>query len=65
MSVSEKFSASLCGFTCIADIRLPTNVHRYYSPGATHGGGNGSFTWDAPNTVTIPAGQSLPNDFDP
>src|SRR5271155_1233399 len=59
---SEKFSASLCGFTCIADIPLPLNVHRYYSPGATHGGGNGSFTWAAPGTVAIPAGQSLPND---
>jgi Alpha/beta hydrolase domain len=58
---SEKMSASLCGFTCIADIPLPTNVHRYYSPGATHGGGSGSFTWDSPSTVTIPAGQSLPN----
>ena len=59
---SEKMSASLCGFTCIADIPLPSNVHRYYSPGATHGGGNGSFTWAAPDTVAIPAGQSLPND---
>src|SRR5205823_2958840 len=45
---SEKMSASLCGFTCIADIPLPTNVHRYYSPGATHGGGSGSFQWDSP-----------------
>jgi hypothetical protein len=58
---SEKFSASLCGFTCIADIPLPSNVYRYYSRGATHGGGNGSFTWAAPSTVAIPAGQSLPN----
>jgi alpha/beta hydrolase family protein len=59
---SEKMSVSLCGFTCIADIPLPSNVHRYYSPGATHGGGSGSFTWAAPGTVTIPAGQWLPND---
>ncbi|HXA05459.1 MAG TPA: hypothetical protein VNY30_11500 [Bryobacteraceae bacterium] len=57
---SEKFSASLCGFTCIADIPLPSNVHRYYSPGATHGGGSGSFHWDSPSTVTTPPGQSLP-----
>jgi hypothetical protein len=57
---SEKFSASLCGFTCVADIPLPPNVHRYYSPGATHGGGSGSFHWDSPSTVTTPAGQSLP-----
>jgi hypothetical protein len=59
---SEKFSASLCGFTCIADIPLPTNVHRYYTPGATHGGGNGSFTWSSPTTVTTPPGQLLPQD---
>jgi hypothetical protein len=59
---SEKMSASLCGFTCIADIPLPTNVHRYYSPGATHGGGSGSFTWDSPATATIPPGQLLPQD---
>jgi hypothetical protein len=39
------------------------NVHRYYSPAATHGGGNGSFTWAAPDTVVIPAGQSLPNNL--
>lgn len=59
---SEKFSASLCGFTCVGDIPLPSNVHRYYSPGATHGGGNGSFAWSAPDTVTVPPGQSLAQD---
>lgn len=58
---SEKMSASLCGFTCIADIPLPSNVHRYYSPGATHGGGNDSFNWVAPGTAP-PTGQSLLND---
>jgi hypothetical protein len=59
---SEKMSASLCGFTCVADIPLPSNVHRYYSPGATHGGGTVSFNWTSPSTVTTPAGQSLPQD---
>src|SRR5215469_548913 len=59
---SEKMSASLCGFTCVSDIPLPSNVHRYYSPGATHGGGTVSFNWTSPTMVTIPAGQSLPND---
>jgi hypothetical protein len=58
---SEKMSASLCGFTCIADIPLPSNLHRYYSPGATHGGGNGSFTWISPTAISTPTGQSLPN----
>ena len=59
---SEKMSASLCGFTCVEDIPLPSNVYRYYTPGATHGGGTVSFNWVAPTAVTIPAGQSLAND---
>jgi hypothetical protein len=58
---SEKFSASLCGFTCVADIPLPSNVYRYFTAGATHGGGAVSFNWQAPGTVTIPAGQVAPN----
>jgi hypothetical protein len=33
---SEKMSVALCGFTCSADIPLPSNVYRYYTPGATH-----------------------------
>jgi hypothetical protein len=59
---SEKMAVSLCGFTCVADIPLPSNVYRYYSPGATHGGGAVSFTWAAPGTLTPPAGQSYPSD---
>ena len=57
---SEKFSASLCGFTCIADIPIPANVHRYYTPGGTHGGGAANFNWTSPATITTPAVQSLP-----
>ncbi len=59
---SEKMSVALCGFTCAADIPLPSNVYRYYTPGATHGGGTASFTWASPNSISIPSGQSLPND---
>jgi hypothetical protein len=59
---SEKMHASLCGFTCVADIPLPPNVYRYYSPGATHGGGNVSFTWSAPGSITPPTGQTYPSD---
>jgi hypothetical protein len=59
---SEKMSVALCGFTCISDIPLPPNVHRYYSPGATHGGGTVSFNWVSPDAATMPPGQSLPND---
>jgi Alpha/beta hydrolase domain/IPT/TIG domain len=59
---SEKMSVALCGFTCAADIPLPANVYRYYTPGATHGGGTASFTWTSPNSISTPTGQSLPND---
>ena len=53
---SEKFSASLCGFTCVEDIPTPSNVHRYYTPGGTHGGGAANFTWASPATIATPAG---------
>jgi hypothetical protein len=59
---SEKMHVSLCGFTCVADIPLPPNVYRYYSPGATHGGGAVSFTWSAPGSITPPTGQTYPSD---
>jgi len=58
---SEKFHASLCGFTCVQDIPLPANVHRYYTPGGTHGGGAADFSWTSPAAIATPAGQSLPN----
>jgi hypothetical protein len=59
---SEKMAVSLCGFTCAADIPLPANVYRYYTPGGTHGSGTVSFTWTSPTSISIPAGQSLPSD---
>jgi len=64
---SEKMSVSLCGFTCVQDISIPSNVYRYYTPGATHGGGAVSpsvnlFNWVSPAAVNVPAGQSLAND---
>ena len=57
---SEKFHASLCGFTCVEDIPLPAGVHRYYTPGGTHGGGAADFNWTSPAAIVTPAGQSLP-----
>jgi hypothetical protein len=59
---SEKMHVSLCGFTCVTDIPLPPNVYRYYSPGATHGGGKVSFTWSPPGSITPPTGQTYPSD---
>jgi hypothetical protein len=37
----------------LMDIPLPSNVHRYYTPGATHGGGDGSFTDQESGVPTI------------
>jgi Alpha/beta hydrolase domain len=43
----EKMSPDLIGFTAEEDIPLPRNVHRYYYPATTHGGGSGGFTFAA------------------
>ena len=62
---SEKKSVGLCGFTCVADIPVPANVYRYYTPGATHGGGTVSFNWTSPTAITIPTGQQIPSSIIP
>lgn len=38
-----RMSPDLIGTDAKKDIPLPDNVRRYYMPGTTHGGGNGSF----------------------
>jgi hypothetical protein len=38
-----RMSPGLVGTDASADIPLPPNVRRYYSPGTTHGGGQGGF----------------------
>ena len=43
----EKMSPDLIGYTAEEDIPLPRNVHRYYFPGTTHGGGSGGFNYVA------------------
>ncbi|HMH88530.1 MAG TPA: alpha/beta hydrolase domain-containing protein [Steroidobacteraceae bacterium] len=43
----EKMSPDLIGFTAEEDIPLPHNVHRYYYPATTHGGGSGGFNFVA------------------
>ncbi len=47
----EKMAPDLVGTTADADIPVPPNVHRYYNPGTTHGGGGGGFTY-VPNPAT-------------
>jgi hypothetical protein len=45
-----RMSPGLVGNDAKADIPLPPNVRRYYSPGVTHGGGRGGFSITAPTS---------------
>ncbi|WP_158322731.1 alpha/beta hydrolase domain-containing protein [Acidisphaera rubrifaciens] len=51
----EKMSPDLVGTTAQGDIPLPPNVHRYYFPSTTHGGGSdaAAFTWSPPPTAPV------------
>jgi hypothetical protein len=44
-----RMSPNLVGTDAQADIPLPPDVRRYYSPGTTHGGGRGGFAVEPPN----------------
>ncbi len=44
-----RMSPNLVGTDAKADIALPANVRRYFSPGTTHGGGRGGFNAAAAN----------------
>jgi hypothetical protein len=57
-----RMSPNLVGTDAKADIPLPSNVRRYYSPGTTHGGGRGGFSVAAPNP---PNGCVLPANPNP
>ena len=46
----EKMSADLVGTTATSDIPLPANVHRYYFPSTTHGGGSDSLAFKPERT---------------
>ena len=43
-----RMSPNLVGTDAKADIPLPSNVRRYFSPGTTHGGGRGGFSTVTP-----------------
>ena len=62
----EKMSPDLIGFTAEGDIPLPRNVHRYYYPATTHGGGSGGFTYvadpPASGACTLPANPNPESD---
>ena len=67
----EKMGPDLTGYcvVCRSDIPLPRNVHRYYHPGTTHGGGSGTgafFTWSPPPaTLPFNPNQMFPSNPNP
>jgi len=67
----EKMGPDLTGYcvVCRSDIPLPQNVHRYYHPGTTHGGGSGTgpfFTWSPPpTTLPVTPNQMFPSNPNP
>jgi hypothetical protein len=65
----EKMGPDITGYCviCRSDIPLPQNVHRFYHPGTTHGGGGGGFTWQAPTSFPSPftSNQQYPSNPNP
>ena len=60
-----RMSPDLVGTDGKADIPLPANVRRYYSPSVTHGGGPGGFpvaTLPPPATCALPANPNPSSD---
>jgi hypothetical protein len=63
----EKMAPDLVGFcvVCNVDIPMPRNVHRYYLPGTSHGGGSGGFTYSPAPTTPVSASQTYPSNPNP
>jgi hypothetical protein len=57
---SEKFHATVCGFTCIEDIPLPANVHRYYTAGRHARRRRSELQLGLACCITTPAGPGFP-----
>lgn len=60
-----RMSPNLVGTDAKADIPLPANVRRYFSPGTTHGGGRGGFNAapaNPPNGCVLPANPNPESD---
>jgi hypothetical protein len=55
-----KLTPEWVGTDAKKDIRLPTNVRRYYIPSSTHGGGAGGFDTSLPGFGLPSAGASCP-----
>jgi hypothetical protein len=63
----EKMGPDMTDFcaVCFVDIPVPPNVHRYYLPGTSHGGGAVSFTWSPPPATPVNSSQTYPSNPNP
>jgi hypothetical protein len=68
----EKMGPDMTGYcvVCRSDLPVPQNVHRYFHPGTSHGGGGGGvagFTWSPPPNPALPfnSNQQYPSNPNP
>ena len=66
----EKMGPDITGYCviCRNDIPVPQNVHRFYHPGTSHGGGAGGvagFSWSAPPATPVNSNQMYPSNLNP
>jgi len=66
----EKMGPDITGYCviCRSDIPVPQNVHRFYHPGTSHGGGAGGiagFSWSAPPATPVNSNQMYPSNLNP
>ena len=66
----EKMGPDITGYCviCRSDIPVPQNVHRFFHPGTSHGGGAGGvagFSWSAPPATPVNSNQMYPSNLNP
>lgn len=66
----EKMGPDITGYcvVCRSDIPVPQNVHRFFHPGTSHGGGAGGvagFSWSAPPALPVNSNQMYPSNLNP
>ena len=63
----EKMAPDMTGFCviCTVDIPVPRNVHRYYLPGTSHGGGSGGFTYSPAPSTPVSTSATYPSNPNP
>jgi hypothetical protein len=66
----EKMGPDITGYcvVCRSDIPVPQNVHRFFHPGTSHGGGAGGvlgFSWSPPPALPFNSNQMYPSNLNP